>query len=1737
MLFPGQPQTDHVRVQASNQYVYMYTKKFDAQDALIPDQITISITPSAGDPDLFVMVSNGLGEGGNGGRGRPGQTYGHYDYSSQQLQQNSDRIVIDTASETFNKLCDTNVPASDKSCLIQIGVQGYSASDYTIVVSQTSAITTLLIGTPFRGVADRKALTYYKASLPSLTAGLKLTLTQTSGSSALYVSCAPRQYPTQKNGGYDWSSSSHVETSASSILISADMMMARGCPRNPPGDMYIGVFNNSTQYVSTFSITATIEDGGSSTATSLVKGVPTSGDVDFKKITYYSVYVGASDAGNDLTLSTTVIAGDVDMYVSNSWASRPVFNAATNKVESYIYKSEALATEKQTLKIPNLNPTQQASYIIGVFGTFQSIPMDENCKDVLVLPAIPCQALMQSQVGCGNRACSCDRDFCPSCGANHNKCDATCGYCHAANQEPHGISSYRIVADTGTIIQLMDGTPLTATVQTEQYKYYSATVMSPNVDLTISLVSLNGGDPDLYLDVAPNRFPNETHYKYYSGSMGSDTYVLQASEILASCPQLGLVGIGSQSCTVYMSVFGFNSTRYTITSSFGYGYQSPTSLILGQTQIGFVEEGAYAYYKAVANPSEGQSISFTLITTDDGDSDLFLSASRENEPGNSYSDMEATGWAGTDTITIEPGDPLYCTGCTFYLAVYGYLASSYSIVYSSGLTSLGCGQSTFGNVGKNLMAYFSYSVGGDDDGDIEIAMTALTGDPDIYVSAGNGGVFPTKEESMWMRSSLGSDALTISTSDHNYCKDCTYIIGVYGWSEPSTFDLMASSGTCMLTLHSGRPQQGSQSKNTMRYYKISLRSSGDSLTTSLVMLYGQADMYIKKIGEGVSWNTVPLPDRNIPSTYDVTSKGQYLTDQLVFPGPFDSSATFLIGVHATTRGAGYLITASFNKSPIVLARGVPQVHFVEAGETEVFTFNVDRNDVDIIVTATAITGDPDLLISSTHDQPGCHMTDPVTSTRVCGNYTWMSADLGGDQITINHNAPCEPSGDGTIVDDSCDPRTVLKVGAFYVGAYGFSSTSKFSIMWSYVGGRTELVAGQPQLGSTNSAAVCPTRDEDTGECHGPSHNKQVAYFTFEVSPSDSKRDAHISISIMPECDATDGNWDPNLPGCSGTSAASVTAYVKWCVHDDSSQHRACVMADSFPTEEHYDFKESVNDGDRTVIFIANDKAHPNLFCNPATEGAPCIYYIAIETANNAPASFSVTASTVDDVTVVPCRPTPAPDGVINWGPDVVSTDSDMKGKGYEVCGTSLVARGTLDISLEKCTGNMAVMICAGDGACVNQMPSKDDFTAWSDSSQICTQSLNSKKDCVTNVDGVPRVKLIAAEVDSYLVKVEGQGKYNMKVASYLQASWPSRGSGIPMFHFDDDGSLGYPPKAEGSNTVLRWNPAHVNMNGFPEPVLGLAVDYEVYFVKKAFLDKVSDNLRYTSGSIVTTTHCGLENMMQVVREKYSNDDQAVGSVYVENPSTQVKISSKVMDPAAEYQIFVTAKCDEQCLLQVSTANAGATTTKCTVQHPCKTIRGLYQPVTFTTNGGGSVPEGGKTHAKGTILGALFGVIGALGLIAGIAVYVRRRRDSMGGVYDVPGFSSLNSRAPGGYMATRRQSSGFSDFASSLGPTFSPFFVGKTKAVDGSEENDQIDFAPNVARPATAVRADFAREFGGSGFGVFGGGGAASATVRDTGDEDMNNSIELGNMGAYRSPADLVLALKEDLADDEKFASL
>jgi hypothetical protein len=101
------------------------------------------------------------------------------------------------------------------------------------------------------------------------------------------------------------------------------------------------------------------------------------------------------------------------------------------------------------------------------------------------------------------------------------------------------------------------------------------------------------------------------------------------------------------------------------------------------TVTGSVSAGNTTYYIATVNEPLLDDLYVTVVTYL-GDADLYVNiGSNRSFPNTSVSDFRAIHAQGPDTVIIPASNSKYCSSCTLYIAVVGFVSSQFSITFSS----------------------------------------------------------------------------------------------------------------------------------------------------------------------------------------------------------------------------------------------------------------------------------------------------------------------------------------------------------------------------------------------------------------------------------------------------------------------------------------------------------------------------------------------------------------------------------------------------------------------------------------------------------------------------------------------------------------------------------------------------------------------------------------------------------------------------------------------------------------------------------------------------------------------------------------------------------------------------------------------------------------------------------------------------------------------------------------------
>lgn len=239
----------------------------------------------------------------------------------------------------------------------------------------------------------------------------------------------------------------------------------------------------------------------------------------------------------DIRIIATVTQGDVDVYISATWDTRPQYSTPLHTVMSFLLSSSGVGGESLLIKHDtalDLCSGRPSCYlVVGVYGVY-------------------------------------------------------------GTDNPSVKSSYSLVsAFVDSTVQLTNGVPLRGVVAKGREQLYKYSLVLPDRDVVFSLTALSG-DADLFIGLPPKYHPTRTNYTWMSMAFGQDTLQLQASAIATQCVPNPTTG---KHCDFYIAVYGFLNSSYSLLVATDDGFADPVTLLDRQPQTGSVQKGMYKYYQ------------------------------------------------------------------------------------------------------------------------------------------------------------------------------------------------------------------------------------------------------------------------------------------------------------------------------------------------------------------------------------------------------------------------------------------------------------------------------------------------------------------------------------------------------------------------------------------------------------------------------------------------------------------------------------------------------------------------------------------------------------------------------------------------------------------------------------------------------------------------------------------------------------------------------------------------------------------------------------------------------------------------------------------------------------------------------------------------------------------------------------------------------------------------------------
>lgn len=317
------------------------------------------------------------------------------------------------------------------------------------------------------------------------------------------------------------------------------------------------------------------------------------------------------------------------------------------------------------------------------------------------------------------------------------------------------------------------------------------------------------------------------------------------------------------------------------------------------------------------------------------DVDLYVQFEGGGEPGKDNYAYKSNSWGSVvDQVKVSSGMEHFCLSCTVYVAVYGYSTGGYTITATSqGLPMLQSGHATGDHIDTSAYSYYTF-YNPDRFGVVSVILTMVYGDADLYISTystapgvtlfggRNSLPMPTRESSTWHSLHFGDDSIAIDYLDPDFCYDCVYIVGVYGYRNSSFTLLVTEKQDTVIKMANNRPQTMNVTVNGLKYFSAQTTSSADDMTFTLTPLdTGFADIYVQAFNvsfytAAMAAGTLHLPQPGQPSTYLYSTQGSE-SNFVRIPGPHEVSTVFVVCVKALSQ-IRFSIVAKTSQIPILI---------------------------------------------------------------------------------------------------------------------------------------------------------------------------------------------------------------------------------------------------------------------------------------------------------------------------------------------------------------------------------------------------------------------------------------------------------------------------------------------------------------------------------------------------------------------------------------------------------------------------------------------------------------------------------------------------------------------------------------------------------------------------------------------------------------------------------------------------
>jgi len=644
---------------------------------------------------------------------------------------------------------------------------------------------------------------------------------------------------------------------------------------------------------------------------------------------------------------------------------------------------------------------------------------------------------------------------------------SACRYVIAVISQDSGMGAKYLLSatfDESNHYRLMHDVPVRMTLQRQGYLYFQYTAFSAEADSLTFQLTPTSGDPDLYISRS-NTTPTTSDFEKASTNVGvfmdSVTY------------RRGEDGIALNG-TYHVAVYSWAQTTFSLVVHESVPDRNSTiRLYQGQPQQGIVYQNRpnradsdYRIYMFETNFPEGQWPAITVsLTTLTGILHMYVANSPEAldwlqetflyEWCTCY--VNNSGLA--NSITILPDDPSYRANSVYLVLVQGQTfgadgSASFIVSYSLDGSSvyLQEGIPYFDEVAMDQYKYYLFPLSQDHE-DVTIQVTALAGDPDLYVLLNSSVTKPGKDQFDYNSTMWGSADLVVMWEQLKFhcpapavdagfgqMHSCLIYLAVYGFTS-ATYSIRVSSRRSLpVFLPLGVSSSGFLNSSEYAYYYASV-GTVEGIAVHLQSLHGDADLYVNILDHSTSgvladWKRPNKAESHFQSRS--AALGDYIS---LSPADLQTACSsgacvLLAGAYCFSTACHYTITMTQDKV-LPLLEGVPVFGNVDSGEYVYYKFYNQKDTTALLITLTPLSyGDPDLYVDR-----------GANSRPTAVNSTWRSISWRGEELFINST---DPHFEGSSMR-----------GYYVIGVRGFSNCSYSLTVSANPQPVMQLVSGMP----------------------------------------------------------------------------------------------------------------------------------------------------------------------------------------------------------------------------------------------------------------------------------------------------------------------------------------------------------------------------------------------------------------------------------------------------------------------------------------------------------------------------------------------------------------------------------------------------------------------------------------------------------------------------------------------------